>query len=457
MIKRIISVFTILLLAVAGVWADDDYDPQNPPDPQFRFKLTVSASPAEAGYVSGSGLYKAGDQVWLTASNRNNYEFQYWMCDGERVSDVASFYYIMPAKKVNMEAVFAYNPSNPADPTAVNKYRLYLETNMEGSCTFNVTSGAKQIAGRSIRVKTVNISQGYKFLGWYKGDEKLSDDQSYYYLMPNQDVTLTAHFSYDPDSPDDPTSNQTNVDNQEYTMGDANGDGEVNVTDIVEIVNAIMDRPSAKFVRAAADMNHDGEINVTDIVKVVNVIMSANASRATRGLAQASAANGDQLQLMSNDNQTYSLRLNNQGGYVASQFDLYLSKGMTLKKMELNDERCSNHTLSYTDIGNNCYRVVVLSMNNSVFEGHDGELLNFEVTGSGDVDLENILFVNENQTETWFETLHGNMTTGIQETTVTEKKEIYSIDGRLVGQQTEGLTGLAKGIYIINSKKIIVK
>ncbi len=57
-------------------------------------------------------------------------------------------------------------------------------------------------------------------------------------------------------------------------LGDANGDGVVNVTDIVEIVNAILGHPSAKFNEEAADVNVDGQVNVTDIVSVVNIILS---------------------------------------------------------------------------------------------------------------------------------------------------------------------------------------
>ncbi|MBQ8714736.1 MAG: leucine-rich repeat protein [Prevotella sp.] len=60
--------------------------------------------------------------------------------------------------------------------------------------------------------------------------------------------------------------------------GDANGDGMVNVTDIVEIVNAILGHPSAKFDPVAADVNSDGEVNVTDIVSVVNIILSNPAT-----------------------------------------------------------------------------------------------------------------------------------------------------------------------------------
>ena len=55
--------------------------------------------------------------------------------------------------------------------------------------------------------------------------------------------------------------------------GDANGDGLVNVTDIVATVNYIMEKPVDSFNKEAADLNGDGEINVTDIVMMVSIIM----------------------------------------------------------------------------------------------------------------------------------------------------------------------------------------
>jgi hypothetical protein len=52
--------------------------------------------------------------------------------------------------------------------------------------------------------------------------------------------------------------------------GDVNGDGEVNVTDLVPLVNMILGvTPSS----TAADVNGDGEVNVTDLVPLVNLIL----------------------------------------------------------------------------------------------------------------------------------------------------------------------------------------
>lgn len=56
--------------------------------------------------------------------------------------------------------------------------------------------------------------------------------------------------------------------------GDANGDGTIDVTDIVAIANSILGRPSGSFNVAAADVNGDSSVDVTDIVVVANIILN---------------------------------------------------------------------------------------------------------------------------------------------------------------------------------------
>ena len=58
--------------------------------------------------------------------------------------------------------------------------------------------------------------------------------------------------------------------------GDANGDGDIDVTDIVTIANYILGRASGTVDLAGADVNGDGDIDVTDIVAVANIILHSN-------------------------------------------------------------------------------------------------------------------------------------------------------------------------------------
>ena len=56
--------------------------------------------------------------------------------------------------------------------------------------------------------------------------------------------------------------------------GDANGDGETDVADVVAIVNYILENPDKDFNAAAADINGDGMVDVADIVALVNIILN---------------------------------------------------------------------------------------------------------------------------------------------------------------------------------------
>ena len=58
-----------------------------------------------------------------------------------------------------------------------------------------------------------------------------------------------------------------------FAKGDANGDGTINVVDIVEMVNYITGKPSASFIFSAADVNSDKVVNTTDIELTFNIIL----------------------------------------------------------------------------------------------------------------------------------------------------------------------------------------
>ena len=59
----------------------------------------------------------------------------------------------------------------------------------------------------------------------------------------------------------------------EVLKGDVNGDGFVNVADVVAIINYILGTPPEIFHFDAADMDEDGTINITDAVALVNYLL----------------------------------------------------------------------------------------------------------------------------------------------------------------------------------------
>ena len=61
-----------------------------------------------------------------------------------------------------------------------------------------------------------------------------------------------------------------------YKPGDVNGDTEINITDITNVIDKINNQPSAEFDEKAADLNNDGEINITDVTLILDIINQKN-------------------------------------------------------------------------------------------------------------------------------------------------------------------------------------
>ena len=76
---------------------------------------------------------------------------------------------------------------------------------------------------------------------------------------------------------------------EETLLGDANGDGVVDVADVVAIVNYILNKPGESFNEKAADVNDDGVIDVADVVAVVNIILKGGNANSPEAKAHARA------------------------------------------------------------------------------------------------------------------------------------------------------------------------
>ena len=67
-----------------------------------------------------------------------------------------------------------------------------------------------------------------------------------------------------------------------FIKGDVNNDMKVTIIDAVEIVNFILNNPSAGFNADAADVDGDGEISIADAVGVMNIILNRSGASAPK-------------------------------------------------------------------------------------------------------------------------------------------------------------------------------
>lgn len=59
-------------------------------------------------------------------------------------------------------------------------------------------------------------------------------------------------------------------------LGDVNGDGEVNITDVTVLINYLLTDDASFIVIEKADINGDGDINITDVTALVNILLGDN-------------------------------------------------------------------------------------------------------------------------------------------------------------------------------------
>lgn len=211
-IKYILA-WLFLLMAGGTAMAQDVFNPDNPPEPQAMNRIQVVSSPADAGYVSGAGQYTTGTTVTIRTSKKSNdYTFSHWLENGEVCSDQMVFTYVVGSGNKVFTAVYDYDPQSPDEPTMMINRHIYLNSNPDDACSFNRANGQKAKVGESVSIRAY-ANQGFVFKGWYRGNDKLSDSNPFNYTVADEDVTLTAHYEFDPDNPTDPQSNQENIDN----------------------------------------------------------------------------------------------------------------------------------------------------------------------------------------------------------------------------------------------------
>ncbi len=205
--KQYISIVILLLLCGFSYGqTSNDFNPDNPPEPQAQYTLTLQAFPASGGTVSGGGKYGNGAKVSVNAYTQTGFRFDGWYdSNGEVVSNSASFRYVMGNKQTTLTARFIYDPSNPDEPTQ-QKLKHILTLVSEPASGGNIggaTNGGRYREGDAIYMYA-SPNTGFKFSEWKMGEQTLSTNSSYTHTMGAENQEIKAIFYYDPSNPNEP-------------------------------------------------------------------------------------------------------------------------------------------------------------------------------------------------------------------------------------------------------------
>lgn len=238
------------------------------------------------------------------------------------------------------------------------------------------------------------------------------------------------------------SSYASEVDVTESINGDSNGDGSVDVADIVVIANHILGNTPANFIESAADVNGDGSIDVADIVFLANLLLHPQNARTSMARllnnARTTTAQIDALEIapfvLSEDGDSKTLTMdlyNTTEDFTAFQCDLYLPEGITVNKnkkgtsykisfnedTERTDASC--HTLSAALQKDGAVRIICYSMNSDIFSGLSGALIDIPISsdasmanGFYDFSIKNVVLTHTDGTKVIPENYKGTVIVG---------------------------------------------
>ena len=165
--------------------------------------------------------------------------------------------------------------------------------------------------------------------------------------------------------------------------GDANGDGDFDLVDVVAMINHILGKPSSRFIPEAADMNDNGEVEIFDVMKAVNLVLNSNITARSKTRATKDT---EEKAIVTATSDGILLGINDPARFTAFQFDVEVADGIELTDARLT-ANTSNHTLRFVKngqvvsyIGTNFWYGAILG---SEGEGGRGEEIVQEGGGEG--------------------------------------------------------------------------
>ena len=187
-----------------------DFNPDSPPEPGARYKLTLIAQPAEAATVSGGGLYAVNANVSVKAVARNaNWRFKNWT-DAE-------------GKVVSTSSSFTHRKLNSAETLTANyEYQKTSRLTIAYDPSSIKTSEVKEYVVGVTNSYTASTYSDYTFVNWTTSDGTvISTNRAVSYTVTENDETITAHYRFTPGSPAEP--NETKPKHKVYFRCDPAG------------------------------------------------------------------------------------------------------------------------------------------------------------------------------------------------------------------------------------------
>ena len=138
--------------------------------------------------------------ITLLEPTKDGYTFQGWEYKGNVITEINT----ANICHMNLKALWTY-------------YTLTTNVNNSKAGTVSSYNNTKVTKDKSVTIKAVT-NEGYTFNGWYKGDALLTEELSYTFTMPAENLVYTAKFTANTNTPYKVEHYLQNIDNNNYTL-----------------------------------------------------------------------------------------------------------------------------------------------------------------------------------------------------------------------------------------------
>jgi surface protein len=238
----------------------------------FRYGVMPEGSNV---YEMGSTAYTTSNHpVWYNLSNLTTVIFDesmvdahpkstaHWFCHGISITEIQGLNYLNTSSVINMEWMFNECKSlKTLDLSNFDTHQVKDMNTMFTGCSSLTTIYVGDDWTTENVTDSHNMFANCNSLTGGKGTKYSASYIEKTYARIDGGTSAPGYFTYK---------------SSDGIPGDVNGDGVVDVEDIVGIVNYILNEPADDFIEANADVSGDGKIDVDDVVATVNIILDSN-------------------------------------------------------------------------------------------------------------------------------------------------------------------------------------
>ncbi len=278
---------------------------------------------------------------------------------------------------------------------------------------------------------------------------------------------------------------EINITVKPYDYGDSNGDGNINIVDVVNTMNVVLGKDSARFIEEAADINADGQINIVDVVGTMNLVLgytrTATPTSILKQISKKSATEEsvyiEDFSICATESKIIDLNMTNNQAYSAIQFDIVMPEGLTIDYdeneeeylFESTDRFTKSHSINSNQLSENTIRVGIYSTKSKDFTANEGALIRIPFTASEDmaageykVEIKGIVLSTSDSQGVYLPDTQATLIvypatmTDVEETLYDVDVEYYNLQGVKVAKEN-----LTNGVYVkkvgTNSTKVFIK